>query len=803
MDQVTEIRCSSCHGTVDEYADPTRAGLPNLIKQGTDSRPTFFLKSKLTGQQHYVYQVRDSVISQLPGARDPRTGERIYTKRADVAHGRWNGEENLEDGLGIKLLDPSQPAGQTTREDFSHADTLECAACHATWGNMCYGCHLTLSDYDPAGGQEPLSDYSNISGKLTPGKIIQKDVTFVSMLDIPLGINSNGKVQQFTPAGKLFFRHLTFPDGADDFMSRSGSNYGGSYRTYRDRLGFGNTQSAGLSPQDLDLGGISNANANSDRNAALAMNPLRSHTIQRKPRNCTQCHIPVGHGTDPTVDPYVRAPMVAWGSYPKGADAEISAYLASVPNTTQRDSGAVFSTTAGFLIPDIMGADESGTVVSTFTPGGEAFATATAGDTVAHRLDWVVLEDGFPLATSSRAQISPPGPLYRTAPGGGAGPLSAEILSKLKDEVRVYDLAEFTRTGNKLPPVFFVAEVSDTDGDGFCPEGVDNDGSGTCMEPGETGGEGFFDCDDADPEVNPDQLENCVDLIDNNCDGLADSLDAACEGGLDKDGDGWCPSGQDSNGDGDCIDPGETDGSGLADCDDEDPLLNPGKPEDCFDGADNNCNNAIDALDIECKNFSDKDRDGWCAIGQDLNGDNDCADVGEREDEEIRTFDCNVNSATTYPGAVEICTDNEDNNCDGRIDCGAPCMGCDDGSTCAEVTDCKSGVCLFGRCQTATCNDTVKNGQETDADCGGTCRTCADGKAALKILIVSVASARTSSVRCHPATTRSRTDRNPTWTAAAPVPTSVSTSRSAKLPRTVSAWSAPSSSAWLQPATTV
>ncbi|MFH1844336.1 MAG: hypothetical protein ABIF77_14130, partial [bacterium] len=138
--------------------------------------------------------------------------------------------------------------------------------------------------------------------------------------------------------------------------------------------------------------------------------------------------------------------MVTWGVYPGGASTETSAYLASVPETIQRDSGSRFGTSVGFLVPDPEGRDEYGGPTGTFTPGQGLFATATAGDTAAHRLDWVVMEDsGFPLATSSRPQISPPGPLMRSASDGGAGPLSAEVISKLRDDVRVYDIAEFSR----------------------------------------------------------------------------------------------------------------------------------------------------------------------------------------------------------------------------------------------------------------------------------------------------------------------------------------------------------------------
>jgi plastocyanin len=50
------------------------------------------------------------------------------------------------------------------------------------------------------------------------------------------------------------------------------------------------------------------------------------------------------------------------------------------------------------------------------------------------------------------------------------------------------------------------------------------------------------------------------------------------------------------------------------------------------------------------------------------------------------------------------------------------------GKLCAKGSDCVTGVCTGGTCQTASCNDNVKNGTETDVDCGDTCGPCDLGK---------------------------------------------------------------------------
>ncbi len=453
MDQAIKVRCESCHGTIDAYVNPDASPVANIVRQGG----AFYLKSKVTGNLHYIYQVRDSVWPADNGPIDPRRGNPVYTANADYAHGRWNGIANVQDGTGIQFLDPSHPEAGETRNNFGHADTLECHACHSTWGNMCFGCHLTLADYDPD-SRRALNYYSSISGTLTPGQVIQKDVTYMSTLDMMIGINSHGKVSQFTPGGKLFFRYLQPATGADYFLGETGA----AYKTYRSRLGWGNRvyvqgEPAGLPPQEQGLNPNSDRRANS--NAALAFNPVVPHTTQHKPRNCTSCHVPVGHEFDPDNDDYAAQAAATWGALPGGASAATSAYLTRIPNVVQRDSGATFSTSQGFLIPSVGNEDQAAEDVDIFTPGANArFAGATAGDTWAHRLDWVVLEDGFPLSSSSHTRIDGRNGLSRDPDRFGAGPLNGSILTKLRDRVRVYDMPGYDRKGNKLDAVVEPAE---------------------------------------------------------------------------------------------------------------------------------------------------------------------------------------------------------------------------------------------------------------------------------------------------------------------------------------------------------
>jgi hypothetical protein len=154
------------------------------------------------------------------------------------------------------------------------------------------------------------------------------------------------------------------------------------------------------------------------------------------------------------------------------------------------------------------------------------------------------------------------------------------------------------------------------------------------------------DCDDADPNIAPNAAEIC-DTIDNNCDGDVDEdlplytlyPDADLDGYGDMYG-AWAT----------CYSSYTGFISFDSDCDDSDPLVNPGMSESsdpadgtCDDGIDNNC----DGVPIAC-NAIDADGDGEPSI----------ADGGT---------DCDDGNAAIYPGATESC-DGIDQDCDGLVD---------------------------------------------------------------------------------------------------------------------------------------
>lgn len=113
--------------------------------------------------------------------------------------------------------------------------------------------------------------------------------------------------------------------------------------------------------------------------------------------------------------------------------------------------------------------------------------------------------------------------------------------------------------------------------------------------------------------------------------------------------------------DGDGFETGDASCAPL-DCDDADSLVNPGAIEDCSDGIDNNCNGLIDIADasaVGCAGCLDSDGDLFSPEG------GTCGPI-----------DCDDTDAAVNPGAVEICNDGVDNDCDYYLDeTDAECSG--------------------------------------------------------------------------------------------------------------------------------
>jgi hypothetical protein len=209
----------------------------------------------------------------------------------------------------------------------------------------------------------------------------------------------------------------------------------------------------------------------------------------------------------------------------------------------------------------------------------------------------------------------------------------------------------------------------DDDCDTFIDEGVqntyfadaDNDGFGNalasimaCLPP-----PGYVitatDCNDNNASIRPGVVEICNN-IDDNCNGLID------EGVLitfyaDNDSDGFGDINTTTTG---CVLPAGY-VSNFNDCNDNSSNVFPGSTEVC-NGIDENCNGAVDE-GVQNLYFLDADGDTFGSNSQNIFA---CTlPIGYVTND----LDCNDNSASAFPGAIELCNALDD-NCNNLIDDG-------------------------------------------------------------------------------------------------------------------------------------
>jgi hypothetical protein len=461
MDQSTEIECVHCHGNLEYRAVPHEAENRNPIKNmiacpeagETIANYTVpaecdrlgsgrWLKSKFTGRYHYVTQTKDTVqqVGQGVGggATTPR-GSPVYSLNASIFHGRFNGQD-LSDGAG------PCPAGdvqncykdqvnnvQQVTQGFSHlgsraqnsvdqhAGGMECYACHATWVNACFGCHLTLADNN---GNNILRDFSRSTGELTYGVVTQADFGYIDPLAIQLGINSEGKIAQFLPETKQGFRHVDANN--NDYFSTQvivNNNANLIYNVYRQRSGYGlrqyATEQVGL-PLNSD-GQEYEQYAQMDQNAGQGFNQFMPHSVQRSHpmMDCNFCHLDANNNN-------ANAVQARLGVNPNGF-ANVSAYLAALDNLAilknNTNQPINVDVNAGFRFDANIDPD--------------AF-------TVDQQLDWVVFNDGFPLSYSNHPLKEGTIGIYtdpfynREYPRMAriSGPLNQALLNKMLNDVR-------------------------------------------------------------------------------------------------------------------------------------------------------------------------------------------------------------------------------------------------------------------------------------------------------------------------------------------------------------------------------
>ena len=184
------------------------------------------------------------------------------------------------------------------------------------------------------------------------------------------------------------------------------------------------------------------------------------------------------------------------------------------------------------------------------------------------------------------------------------------------------------------------------------------------------------DCNDADRDISPVAAEILGDGIDNDCDGIVDTL-------ADNDGDGYTVE--------------------QGDCDNFNPDTYPGAPE-LPDGLDNDCDGTLAD--------EDRDGDGYSSLDGDCNDsnrfiypgapeladglDNDCDGTIADEDKDGDGYssldgDCNDNSSLVHPGQTSFFTTRPsgggsfDYNCDGESERYLSTVGSCSNATCGNA----------------------------------------------------------------------------------------------------------------------
>jgi hypothetical protein len=413
MEQSVAITCESCHGTVDSYA-PTAPGLDyddqqqelaldgkgNPLKhvyRGGDGN--YYLRSRLTGNVHYVPQTRDVVCNS--GRVHPSTRQPIYSAKASYAMGRDDGDPST--GIG-----PRQSGSAS--DGFSHSDNLSCVACHASWTNTCTGCHLE-GEYNTG------NNFSNITGERIVFRERNADFVYQSPLPFQIGVDTDGKIAPIAANTDAFF-------------------------SYRDRRGvFSET----FALADRNGGGN---NRTTTRYPALSHNVMMPHSIRGKvtptdegPRYCSACHL-----TDRGLSQYGTEYAAFRTALQNDDFASLDFDLLQTHfgrNTGNTLDSPLFVHMAAGLGSGLYLFDENGCPVNPLDndddrKGCDGVAPASIFDTtrVAYNLDRIVDEAGVsqgsnnhPMANAQRGQI-----LRQGARNPGlSGPLGAELIRRLVD----------------------------------------------------------------------------------------------------------------------------------------------------------------------------------------------------------------------------------------------------------------------------------------------------------------------------------------------------------------------------------
>jgi len=413
MEQHVAIQCENCHGSADAYA-AAQAGTDYNGQTATlavDSKGNplrhvireedgqLYLYSRLDGARHFIPQTRDTVVD--TGVLNPLTQQPLYSANASYAMGR-------DDGLAATGLGPHQEGREAA--GFSHADTMNCASCHASWTNNCIGCHLK-GEYDTG------NNFSNITGERIVFNQANADFVYQSPVFFELAVNARNKITQASPNTKVFFQWIDRRGDATQIFA------------FTDRNGAGN-------------------NPNTDF-PALGHNTLMAHSIRGKvasnkegPRYCVACHLTTeGLQNYGALYDQFRGQMAA-NQFDQLDFDVLQQHFGRNPGN-QMNSPLWVHMVAG-LGTGLFLFDENGAAMNPLDQndnrvGSDGVSPADSWDParVALNLDRIVDDTGLAKGSNNHMLLSPDGPNLRDGAANAnlAGPLGASLIKKLTDPV--------------------------------------------------------------------------------------------------------------------------------------------------------------------------------------------------------------------------------------------------------------------------------------------------------------------------------------------------------------------------------
>lgn len=415
MGQSVAIRCESCHGGVDSYA-PTAPGLDwngqaaelAMDAKGNaldhvyrDAEGNYYLRSRLTGNRHYIKQTLDTIVD--TGRIHPFTGEPVYSEKASFAMGYDDG--NPATGIG-----PQQE--NTGANGFCHSTSagVSCVSCHASWTNTCTGCHLE-GEYNNG------NNFSNITGERIVFREREADFVYQSPVPFQLGVGPDNEIDPISPNTKAFF---TWRDRRGNFSDTF---------AFTDRNGGGNNPARSPAP-------------------ALGHNVMMPHSIRGKvspanegPRYCTACHLTENSLSQFGADYEAFRAAMASGDYGALDFELLREHIGKNPNN-QLDSPLWVHMVAG-LGSGLFLFDEDGCPTNPLDQdddrkGCDNGAPADNFDpaNVAFNLDRLVDGTGLEQGSSNHPMLDPFGPNDKrqgAANPGLSGPLGVRQLLRLAD----------------------------------------------------------------------------------------------------------------------------------------------------------------------------------------------------------------------------------------------------------------------------------------------------------------------------------------------------------------------------------